>query len=200
MIRLYRLIKKKIYTHIIEPIIQSVSPVNEAALGSAIGMFFGMTPTVGIQMWLVFMTWLFCKYVLDVRFDLVIGTALVWISNPLTMFFLYYGFLITGYEFYSLLGVDVNVLSYTTFNDQLGEIVNMPGAGKWEVVLAAGRFLLYDLGVPMIVGCLFYAIPLSFISFFGTRKLLHQYRKRTASKMGIDYETWRDKYERKCDE
>ena len=200
MIRLYRLLKKKIYTHIIEPIIQSVSPVREAALGSAIGMFFGMTPTVGIQMWLVFMVWLFCKYVLDIRFDLVIGTALVWISNPLTMFFLYYAFLVTGYGFYSMLGVDVNVLSYAIFYDQLSEIVNMPGAGKWEVVLAAGKFLFYDLGVPMVVGSLFYAVPLAVISFFGTKKLLHRYRMRTASKMGIDYETWRGKYERKYDE
>lgn len=200
MIRIYQLLKKKIKDHIIDPIIQSVSPVKEAALGSAVGMFFGMTPTVGIQMWLVFMVWIFCKYVLDIRFDLVIGTALVWLSNPLTMFFLYYAFLVTGYEFYAIVGVDINALTYESFSTQLTDIVNMPGAGKWEVIVEASRFLLYDLGVPMIVGSLFYAIPLSIISYFGTKKLLHQYRKKTASKMGIDYETWRNKYERKCDE
>jgi hypothetical protein len=61
---LFRILKKKIYHNLIKPVVESVAPVKEAALGSASGMFVGMTPTVGIQMWIVFMIWIFCKFLL----------------------------------------------------------------------------------------------------------------------------------------
>ncbi|MBU3916707.1 DUF2062 domain-containing protein, partial [bacterium] len=64
MRRILRFLKNRIYEHIIKPVIVSASPVNEVALGMAIGVFVGLTPTVGIQMWIVFIIWLFFRYVL----------------------------------------------------------------------------------------------------------------------------------------
>ncbi|PCI23131.1 MAG: hypothetical protein COB67_13045 [SAR324 cluster bacterium] len=189
-------LKEKIYQNLIKPVLQSVSPLKEAALGSAVGMFVGMTPTVGIQMWAVFMIWLFCKYILKTKFDLVIGTALVWISNPLTMFFLYYGFLVTGIAFFDLVGIESIDISYGMFQQQLSGIVNAPGSGSWDIFLNGAQFLLVDLGFPMILGSLFYATPLAILSYFLTSKVLHNYRKTCAQKMGMDYETWRRKFEK----
>jgi len=85
-----RTLKKYITGKLINPLTESVSPIHETALGVAIGIFVGLTPTVGIQMWIVLMIWLILKYCLKLKFDLVVGTALVWISNPFTMFFMYY--------------------------------------------------------------------------------------------------------------
>ena len=194
--RIFNFFKDRIYEHIIKPITFSVSPVNEAALGMAIGMFIGLTPTVGIQMWIVFVIWLFCRYILRIRFDLIIGTAVVWISNPFTMFFLYYGFLVTGLAFLSFLGIERIELSYEVFFSQFSKIVNSENSGFFDIVKESSKFLLIDLGYPMLLGSLFYAIPFSILSFMITRRLLSRYRIKKALDMGIDYGTWRKKFER----
>ena len=196
MLRIYYRLKEKINQQIIKPFIESVSPIHEAGLGTAIGLFVGCTPTVGIQMWIVFFIWLVCKHLFGIRFDLIIGTALVWISNPFTIFFFYYGFLATGYRFYSLIGISRAELSYELFYQKLSAILNAENTSFWEIIINGTRFLIYDLGYPMVLGSLFYATPLAAISYFVTKKLLLVYRVRQASKMGLDYETWREKYER----
>ena len=87
MRKLFVYLYNKVYDQVVKPVVISVSPLNEVALGMSIGMFVGMTPTVGIQMWIVFILWLIAKYLFKIRFDLIIGTAIVWVSNPFTMFF-----------------------------------------------------------------------------------------------------------------
>ncbi|MDX2469893.1 MAG: DUF2062 domain-containing protein [SAR324 cluster bacterium] len=188
-------LKDAVQKNIIKPILESHSPIKEAALGSAVGMFWGLTPTVGIQMWEVWMTWVLFKFLFNMKFDLVIGTALVWISNPLTMFFMYYGFLLTGYAFFDLLGSGVEHVSYSSFNEQLSSITNNPESGKIDVILEAGKYLLVDLGYPMVIGSLLYAIPFAIGSYFFTTQVLTKTRKKKAAAMGIEYEDWRKRFE-----
>ncbi len=188
-------IKNAVHKNVIKPILESHSPVKEAALGSAVGMFWGLTPTVGIQMWEVWMTWILLRFLFNMKFDLVIGTALVWISNPLTMFFMYYGFLLTGYAFFDFLGSSVEHVSYSHFNEHLLAITNNPESGKIDVILEAGKYLLVDLGYPMVIGSLFYAVPFAFASYFFTDRFLTKLRKNKAAAMGIEYEDWRKRFE-----
>ncbi len=188
--------KDKLYKNLLLPIIQSVSPLREAAIGTAVGMFVGLTPTVGIQMWIVFMIWLFCKYILKIKFDLVIGTALVWISNPLTMFFLYYGFLVTGTYFFQVFNIEFTEVSFSAFNSKLSLIVDAADKSGWEVFIDGSKFLLIELGFPMVIGSLFYAIPIALLSYKGTMIFLKRYRIRCAENEGMDYESWRSKHER----
>jgi len=192
----FQKISDAVYKHLIEPIIESVSPVRQASAGAAIGMFVGMTPTVGIQMWVVFMIWLFCKYLLRFKFDLIIGTALVWISNPLTMFFLYYGFLVTGQSIFSWINIDTMEITYSAFQTRLDAIVNNPESGSLDKMIEGVNFLVIDLGTPMVLGSLFYAIPLSFLTYFVTHKYLYLYRVSRAKKLCMDYVDWKNKYER----
>jgi len=196
MLQVYHRIREKIIHQVVRPIIESVSPVNEAALGSAIGMFVGLTPTVGIQMWIVFTIWLICKHLLGIQFDLIIGTALVWVTNPFTLFFFYYGFLAAGYGFSSLIGINRTELSYVAFHQKLSGILNSEGNNFWEIIIDGTQFLILDLGFPMVVGSLFFAIPMAMLAYFFTKRFLQIYRIRRASKMGLDYDTWREKYER----
>jgi len=196
MRRLLRQVKQSIFERLIQPLFESVAPVHEAALGAAIGMFIGMTPTVGIQMWVVFLIWLSFRYGLKQNFDLIIGTALVWISNPFTMFFLYYGFLMTGNGIFAYFGKPHLELSFTVFRNQLSHIVNAPDAGTLEIITDSMRFLLVDLGFPMLVGSLVYAFPLSLVSYFLVRRFLLLYRHQRAKKLGMDYEEWRARFER----
>jgi uncharacterized protein (DUF2062 family) len=189
-------LKNMIYNNLLEPILHSVSPLKEAAVGSAVGMFVGLTPTVGIQMWIVFMIWLFCKYVMNIRFDLVIGTALVWISNPLTMFFMYYVFLVTGNYLFQLLSIEVIDLTFQAFQTKLAFILSGDEKSSWQIFIDGAIFLLIDLGLPMVIGSFLYAVPFSLLTYKGTTFFLKRYRINRALKEGLDYESWRAKYER----
>ena len=60
-----RLFKKRLLI----PIIRSPHPPEYTARGVAIGTMWAMTPLVGIQMWLVSMTWLFYKKFLKTSFS-----------------------------------------------------------------------------------------------------------------------------------
>lgn len=55
------------------------------ARGIAIGLFIGLTPTVGIQIILMLLT---CRFF---RANFLAAFAVSWVSNPLTMAPLYYG-------------------------------------------------------------------------------------------------------------
>lgn len=197
MRRIFGYLTNKIYDQVVRPLLISVSPIEEVALGMAIGIFVGMTPTVGIQMWIVFIIWLIAKYLFRIRFDLIVGTAIVWISNPFTMFFLYYAFLSTGLAIYSVLGFKGIELSFDVFYKQFAAIVNNPDLGFFGVVWESTRFLIIDLGLPMLIGSVCYAVPFSLLSYFLTRKLLLRYRMNKAAKLNMDYEIWKEKFEKK---
>ena len=94
--------KKKIDKYIrekfINPVLHSRAPVSEVSLGVAVGIFMGFTPTVGVQMYLVAIVWTIYRYVFGKHFNLPVGVAMVWISNPLTMVPMSYLFLVTGFQ------------------------------------------------------------------------------------------------------
>ena len=196
MKKVFTFLYGRIFERVIKPILTSVSPVEEVALGMGIGVFIGLTPTVGIQMWIVFLIWLTFKYLMGIRFDVIIGTAVVWISNPFTMFFLYYGFFVTGVSFLSSMGVKMVEVSFQSFYETLNHIVNNPANSTLNIITQSTRFMFVDLGVPMLMGSLFFAVPLSIASYFATKTLLLKYRKYKAKQIGMDYETWRTNHER----
>jgi len=160
-----------------------------------IGLLIGLTPTVGIQMWIVSSIWLVCRYVFHFRFNLVVGNAMVWISNPLTMGPMYYVFLITGSHFFTLIGYAWPKISYAHFQQSFSDILSTPEASQWDIFLKASKYMFVDLGYPMVIGSFLYAIPISIASFFITRKYLLRYRVKQANKMGMEYEEWRERFE-----
>jgi len=196
MVGLTERIKQKFREHIIIPLTESHAPVKEAAIGSAVGMFIGMTPTVGIQMWASLMAWMVAKYVFRVRFDLVIATAMVWLSNPLTMGPLYYGFLVTGAWFFGLIGLGEVTMTYSDFTQKLGDITGDAALSAFEKFLAGVHFLIFDLGYPMVIGSFFWATPLAIFAYLVTSKYLKIYRTRKANDLGLSYDEWKAKFER----
>ncbi|MGK0288596.1 MAG: hypothetical protein ACI86H_000005 [bacterium] len=191
------LVKEKIKTHLIDPVLNSMSPVSEVAWGAAIGMWWGLTPTVGIQMYIVFCVWILCKYLFKFKFDLIVGTAMVWLSNPLTMFFMYYGFLVTGLYIGQIFGFHWESVTWESFNQSLNLILDNPNLNSIEKSWEACKYLLYDLGIPMLFGSLFYAFPGSIFTYVTVKYFLTKNRQRKARKLGMDYEDWRKKFEGK---
>ena len=90
--RLSRLARHRL----VVPIKRSPHPPEHTARAVMFGVFWAMTPLVGVQMYLVFFTWLACRRSEKLNFSLIIGLAWTWISNVFTMWPLYYVFYVTG--------------------------------------------------------------------------------------------------------
>ena len=185
--------KKKLSLYIrekfINPVLHSRAPVSEVSLGVAVGIFTGFTPTVGVQMYIVAIIWTIYRYFFGKHFNLPVGVAMVWISNPLTMVPMYYLFLVTGYFVFDI----QHGLSYQNFAESIGRITQT--GDMMEQIAKGTRFLLVELGWPMVVGSIFYAVPFSIISYYVTKFLVISHRKSNATIEGISYEEWKNKYE-----
>jgi hypothetical protein len=120
------------------------------ARGVMVGMAWAMTPLVGIQMYLVFMTWLIARRLFRWNFSLIIGLAWTWTTNVITLFPIYYVFYVTGQM---LLGNWDNVSGYDSF---VGLFEETFGAelSLLETLKRYGVFVIKDWGLAMAVGSL----------------------------------------------
>ena len=187
-----RKILKIVYDQLFLPIINSVAPVKPISWGVAIGVFIGLTPTMGIQMYMVAALWALCRYLFHFRFSLPAGMALVWISNPITVVPFYYAFLLIGNKFFQLMQWRVVTMDWPTFQHRFADFEQY---NIWEVLWEGSQFLLVDLGIPMLVGSFILAVPSAVIFYFITTYLLTRYRMHIAHKANIGFEELRKKHE-----
>lgn len=126
------------------------------ALGSAIGIGIGMTPTVGVQMIIVGILALLTRRLF--YFNRVAACVGVYISNPVTMVPIYYFLYWMGTFF---------VAGHVT-RDQFQALLEYEGfAGWWNTVCG----LVYDLGTPLLIGTLVVA-PISGILTYPVMRIL----------------------------
>ena len=175
---------------LIRPFRESRNPVHEVALGAMIGMFWAMTPLVGVQMILVTSCWFIMK-IFRLRFNIPIAMAMVWISNPFTMGPLYYLFYISGYYFFDFLGFPTELVSYAAFTGRLDQSLAMsPLDGTWDFIM----YIVRDLGWPMLIGGFVIALPCAFITYPLTQSLTNRYRTRRAAGEGLTLAQWEARY------
>jgi uncharacterized protein (DUF2062 family) len=129
------------------------------ALGTAIGMFVGMTPTVGVQM-IIVMTIAFLARPLF-RFNKVAAVLTVYITNPLTFIPVYWFNYQVGTWF---------VHSEVTY-EKFVAIVEFDSHHKWS---ERALSLVADLGAPLLIGCLVVATISSLLTYPAMRWLLRQ--------------------------
>jgi uncharacterized protein (DUF2062 family) len=120
------------------------------ARGVMVGMAWAMTPFVGIQMYLVFMTWLIARRLFRWDFSLIIGLAWTWTTNVVTVFPIYYVFYLTGQI---LLGHWDNIGGYASFVGLLEQTFG-PDLSLWETLERYGVFVIKDWGLAMAIGSL----------------------------------------------
>jgi uncharacterized protein (DUF2062 family) len=90
--RLARLVKFRL----VVPLMRSRHTPEYSARGTAIGLAWAFTPTVGIQMPLVLVTWLIARRFPRWDFSLLLGLAWTWTTNVFTALPCYYLFYVTG--------------------------------------------------------------------------------------------------------
>ncbi len=143
------------------------------ALGASIGIFVGLTPSVGIQtiviVALVFLSRRFFY------FNVTAAMLSTYISNPLTMVPLYYFWYRVGTWF---------VPGNATVG-QFEAILNFEGfVGWWQATCS----LAVQVGVPVVIGSLLVAPIASLITYPLTRYLVRWFR-RTISDDSADHES-----------
>ncbi len=152
------------------------------ARGVAVGMFWAMTPLVGIQMPLTLVTWLLVHRLFKWEFNLLVAFAWTWVSNVFTMLPMYYAFYLTGQV---MLGRWDDLSGYNSF------------VAMWETAFAGDMSLLdttvslagliaREQGAAMMVGCLPHAAFFGWLSYrWSMRYLLaakaRKRRKREAA-------------------
>lgn len=136
------------------------------ALGVAIGIFIGLTPSVGVQTIMVL-----AIVVLTRRFfyfNASAAMASTYVSNPITMLPMYYFWYHLGARF--LPSYDGNI--------RFDELLVFESWGEWWTNMYA---LAAQVGVPMLLGALLTAPIGAVLAYFATYFFLKKYRGRRRS-------------------
>jgi len=131
------------------------------AMGTAIGVFFGLTPTVGIQMIMVMILSALTRRFF--RFNVMAALMAVYVSNPITIVPIYWALYKAGSVF---VGGEVSrsqfaaILEYGSFSEW------------WNTVIE----LFISLGQPLLIGTAMIAIPGGILTYPLMRWLLNWFR------------------------
>lgn len=107
------------------------------ALGVAIGLFFGLTPTVGIQTLFILATVALTRRLF--YFNAAAAMAATYVSNPITMVPLYYFWYRLGAVF----------IGGNATSEQLEMLVSFNGFAEWWQAM---RTVGMEIGAPMFLG------------------------------------------------
>jgi uncharacterized protein (DUF2062 family) len=145
------------------------------ALGIAIGVFIGFTPTVGLQMIIAL------ALATLLRANKVVCLPMVWVSNPVTMVPIYLvcfqvGSALVGSQSATPGQHPVKAIQI------LGAVPGEGGWGKW-LEPAFWRELLLTMtrvGAELWIGAIVLGLPAAALSYFVSRKIVFSYRERRA--------------------
>ena len=144
------------------------------ALGTAIGMFYGLTPTVGIQMIMVMVTAGLTRKLF--RFNVMAALIAVYVSNPITLVPIYWMLYKVGTFF-----VEGNVS-----REQFSAILEYDGFAEWWDTIVD---LFVGIGEPLLIGTAIVAIPGGLLTYPAMRWLLRWFRGSEANQNSAGVET-----------
>jgi uncharacterized protein (DUF2062 family) len=177
--RIWRLIKLRLLI----PLMRSQHPPEYTAWGTAVGLAWAFTPTPGIQMLVVLMTWLVGR-AFHWHFSLVLAAAWTWASNIFT-------------------GPPVLYLSYVTGQFMLGRWDNITGYHSfiwlWESafstdqplrqqLMTALKMAISDWGLAISIGCLPWCALLGVLGYHWSLRFVIAHRHRKARRLAQRYE------------
>ncbi len=162
------------------PIKRSRHPPSYTARSVSVGLFWALTPTVGVQMALVLLNWIVFRRVIPRwDFNVIHAMAWTWVTNFATVLPVYYVFYFTGQV---LLGRWDDLTGYEAFAGLWS--VRFTGgatdylAGEIDTLQAYLDVIIEGWGLALIVGCWPYAILGAWIGHSWSLKLAVARRRR----------------------
>ena len=166
-----------LHDKLVDPLRRSRHPPEYTARGVLFGLLVALTPTVGIQMAIVFGIWLAVRRLTPGwDFNLVVGLAWTWVTNVATAPPLYYLYIVTGRI---MLGRWEDMRGYQVFAERLA--ATMPQEAGW--LETAWRYVvnLFDIfGVPMFVGSLPWMVLGAWAGYVWSLGLLRRFAQARA--------------------
>jgi uncharacterized protein (DUF2062 family) len=166
------------------PLMRSRHPPEYTAWGTAVGLAWAFTPTPGIQMGLVLVTWMIARHFFRLHFSPVLGAAWTWASNIFT-------------------GPPVLYLSYATGQVLLGRWDNITGYASFirlwdrafstdqpihQQLLTALEMAVRDWGLAIWIGCLPWCALLGVLGYYWSLRFVLAHRHRRARRLAQRYE------------
>lgn len=150
--RLQRVVR---YTLII-PVFRSPHPPEYTARGVANGVFWGVTPFMGLQTLFMLLTWVTLKRVFGRDSSVVQALIWAWVNNSITMIPMYYVFYVSGLW---LMGTSGSLGGYDAFVALWEESAQAPN------FIARVSTLARQIGLALTIGCIPFALVLSWTAY-----------------------------------
>jgi len=151
-------------------VLHTDDPPHAIALGVGVGVFVAFLPLVGFQ------TVIAIAVAALLRANKIVCVPIVWITNPVTMWPIYYGCL--------RLGQAVTPWRASTTED-VKRLVHLANEGSlvdptfWRRLAA----VLGEAGVELWVGCIIVGLALGIPAYFVSRSSVTNYRERRRQKL-----------------
>lgn len=159
--------------HLVEPLRLARGAPDAIARGAALGVWVALTPTVGIQMFVVGMLGI------PLRANIPVAVALVWISNPVTMVPLYFLYYWLGTRVLAEPG-----LTYAVLSDRVDTSYRMArGEGLWAGLADLFSSLGSEVVWPMAIGSFIVATAFAVLAYHGV--LLYARRRPAGTPEGV---------------
>ncbi len=167
---------------VIIPLKRSRHPPEHTARGVMVGLVWGFTPTVGIQMPLVFVTWLVTRRLIKWDFSVIIAMAWTWITNVVTIGPIYYAFYLTGQV---MLGRGGEATGYSAFRELWDGAFRSAGGVDADDTFHSGFdwFWTYftevigDWGLAMAVGSVPWAVLIGWLGYVWSLRFVIRHRE-----------------------
>jgi len=171
--RLQRLVRYRLGI----PLLRSQHTPEHTARGVAVGMVWAMTPFFGLQMAMTFVTWTLARYLFGWNFSLIAGLAWTWTTNAFTVLPAFYLFYVTGQV---MLGRFDDITGYGAFGDAW-QAMQTTGQSFWESIVDLSTQLVSDLGLPILIGSIPWAIISGLVGYYVSLAFITRYHvRRTA--------------------
>lgn len=151
-------------------VLHTDDPPHAIALGVAVGVFVGFLPLVGFQ------TVIAIAVAALLGANKIVCVPLVWITNPVTMFPIYYGCLRLGQAITPW---------RTSTTDDVKRLVDLANEGSLLDAAFWGKLVSFlgSVGVELWVGCIIVALAFGIPAYFATRSSVTSYRERRRQKL-----------------
>jgi len=150
------------------PVFRSPHSAEYTARGVANGVFWGLTPTVGLQTLEITATWLVGRKAFRRDSSLLQAYIWVWVNNPVTMVPMYYAFYVTGLW---LTGDDSLSRGY----DGFVELWTRAATLSWWQGLAT---ITQAIGAPLFLGAVPYAVVGTALAYRWALSVVRRRRQR----------------------
>lgn len=153
---------------LVVPVFRSPHSAEYTARGVANGVFWGLSPTVGLQTLEISAAWFVGRTFLGLDSSLLQAYIWVWVNNPVTMIPLYYLYYVTGLW---LMGDATLSKGYAGFV----EVWTAAAALGWWTGFMA---ILGAVGAPLFLGALPYTILGTFLAYRWAIRVVRRRRLR----------------------